>query len=161
MKQIELGRSYIGQAEKPGNDFDLDTKLGRILKEAGQKDGEAWCCYFAEAIFVETLRALFSASTVQTFLNFKQAGYEISETPKVGWLVIWQHYKDGKALWSGHAGICTVANPDNSFFAVEGNTDKKGSRTGGSVQENSHTLTRVQTGLNVLGFVNILDIKPN
>lgn len=152
---IKLAKSFIGQAEKPGNDFDEDTLLGRLLKDAGHNDGEAWCCYFQEAIFVETLRRLFSASTVQTFHNFKNAGYEISDTPRVGWLVIWQRYKDGKPTWQGHAGLCSSVNPDNSFTATEGNTDKKGSRTGGSVQENPHTLERVENGLNVLGFIRI------
>lgn len=155
MKHLEIAKKLIGQAEKPGNDFDEDTYLGRILKEAGHKDGEAWCAYFAEAMFVETLRALFSASAVQTFQNFKKAGYEISDTPKVGWLVVWQRYKDGKPTWQGHMGIVTCTNEDNSFESVEGNTDKAGSRTGGSVQENPHTLKKVENGLNVLGFVKI------
>lgn len=155
MKQIEIAKKYIGQKEKPGNDFDTDTPLGKILKDAGHKDGEAWCAYFAEAVFVETLRHLFSASTVTTFHNFKNAGYEISETPKIGALVIWQRYTGGKPTWQGHCGIVTCVNEDNSFFSIEGNTDKAGSRTGGSVQENPHTLARVRDGLNVLGFVKI------
>lgn len=155
MKQIEIAKQYIGQKEKPGNDFDTDTPLGKILKEAGQKDGEAWCCYFQEAIFVETLRALFSASTVQTFYNFKNAGYEIHDVPKVGTLVIWQSYKDGKPIWSGHAGLVTKVNADGSFVTIEGNTTEAGSREGTSVQEKVRKNVRVENGLNILGFITI------
>lgn len=155
MKQIDIAKQYIGQKEKPGNDFDADTPLGKILKEAGQKDGEAWCCYFQEAIFVETLRALFSASTVQTFYNFKNAGYEIHDVPKVGTLVIWQSYKDGKPIWSGHAGLVTKVNQDGSFVTIEGNTSEKSGREGTSVQEKVRKNVRVENGLNILGFITI------
>jgi hypothetical protein len=155
MKQIEIAKKYIGQKEKPGNDFDTNTPLGKILKEAGQKDGEAWCAYFTEAIFVETLRVLFSASTVQTFHNFKNAGYEISDIPKVGTLVIWQRYKNGLPTWAGHAGIVTKVNPDGSFVTIEGNTNSTGSREGDSVQEKVRQNRRVENGLNILGFITI------
>lgn len=153
MKQIEIAKKYLGHKEKPGNIFDPKSPLGKILIEAGQQDGEAWCCYFTEAIFVETLRALFSASTVQTFHNFKNAGYEISDVPKVGALVIWQNYKDGKAIWSGHAGIVTKVNADGSFHSIEGNTNSTGSREGDSVQEKIRKNVRVENGLNILGFI--------
>lgn len=152
-KQIEIAKKYLGQKELPGNIFDPKSPLGKILIEAGQKDGEAWCCYFQEAVFVETLRALFSASTVQTFQNFKNAGYEITEGPRVGALVIWQSYKDGKPQWSGHAGLVTKVNSDGSFVTIEGNTTAAGSREGNSVQEKVRKNIRTDNGLNILGFV--------
>jgi hypothetical protein len=156
MRHIEIAKKFIGQKEGANNDFDESTPLGKILKEAGHKDGEAWCCYFTEAVFVETLRSLFSASTIQTFQNFKDAGYEITDTPKVGALVIWQRYKDGKATWQGHAGIVSKVNTDGSFSSIEGNTNSAGSREGDSVQEKVRQNIRTENGLNVLGFVNIL-----
>lgn len=156
MIQIEIAKKFIGQKEKPGNDFDTDTPLGKILKDAGQRDGEAWCAYFMEGVFVETMRLLFSASTVQTFQNFKNAGYEISNVPKVGSLVIWQNYKDGAPQWSGHAGLVTRVHPDGSFSTIEGNTNSTGSREGDSVQEKIRKNVKVENGLNILGFVDIL-----
>ena len=152
-KHIEIAKKYLGQKELPGNIFDPKSPLGKIIIEAGQKNGEAWCCYFTEAVFVETLRTLFSASTVQTFHNFKKAGYEITEGPKVGALVIWQRYKDGKPTWAGHAGIVTKVNPDGSFVTIEGNTNSEGSREGDSVQEKVRKNVKVDNGLNVLGFI--------
>lgn len=151
--QIDIAKKYINHKEKPGNNFDDDTPLGKILKEAGHKDGEAWCAYFMEAVFVETLRSLFSASTVQTFQNFKNAGYEISNVPKVGALVIWQRYKDGKPTWAGHAGLVTKVQSDGVFFTIEGNTNSSGSREGDSVQEKMRKNVKVENGLNILGFV--------
>lgn len=162
MKQIDTAKKYIGQKEGAGNKFDENTPLGKILKEAGHKDGEAWCCYFAEAVFCESfpaqnaeLRKLFSASTIQTFQNFKEAGYEVTDIPKVGSLVIWQRYKDGKPTWQGHAALVTKVNPDGSFQTIEGNTNSAGSREGDSVQEKVRKIIRTENGLNVLGFVTI------
>lgn len=155
MKHIDLAKKYIGMKEQAGNVFDEKTPLGKILKDAGQKDGEAWCAYFTEAVFVETLRALFSASTIQTFENFKNAGYEISDTPKVGSLVIWQRHKEGKPTWQGHAGIVTKVVSNDTFVSIEGNTNSSGSREGDSVQEKVRTTTRTENGLNVLGFIKI------
>lgn len=156
MKQIEIAKKYIGQKEGANNDFDETTPLGKILKEAGHKDGEAWCCYFTEAVFVETFRALFSASTIQTFENFKKAGYEISDVPKVGYLVIWQRYKEGKPVWQGHAGVVSSVNADGTFKTIEGNTNSAGSREGDSVQEKVRQNIRTENGLNVLGFIKIV-----
>lgn len=154
-KQIEIARKYIGEKEGHNNSFDENTPLGKILKAAGQIDGEPWCCYFMEAIFVETLRALFSASTVTTFHNFKKAGYEISDIPQVGWMVIWQRYKNGEPTWQGHAGMVTKVVDETSFVSIEGNTNSEGSREGNSVQEKVRTTTRTENGLNVLGFIKI------
>lgn len=155
MKQIEIAKKYLGMKEELGNKFDPKSPLGKILKDAGHKDGEAWCALFTEAVFVEKLRELFSSSTVQTFHNFKDAGYEISDVPKVGSLVIWQRYKDGKATWAGHAGIVTKVNSDGSFVSIEGNTNSAGSREGDSVQEKVRKNIRTDNGLNILGFIRI------
>lgn len=162
MKQIEVARKYVGMKEKDGNVFDETTVLGQAIHKAGQKDGEAWCAYFAEAVFCEAfperngeLRKLFSASAVQTFNNFVDAGFNIHVHPMPGDLVIWQRYKDGKKVWQGHAGIVTKVNPDESFNTVEGNTNSEGSREGDSVQEKHRKNTFKEDGLNVLGFITI------
>lgn len=162
MKQIEVAKKYVGMKENDGNAFNDSTILGQVLHKAGHKDGEAWCAYFAEAVFCETfpernaeLRKLFSASAVQTFNNFVDAGYDIHVHPLPGDLVIWQRYKDGKKIWQGHAGVVTKVNLDGSFNSVEGNTNSEGSREGDSVQEKLRKNVFKHDGLNVLGFVTI------
>jgi hypothetical protein len=162
MKQIEVAKKYIGDKEKAGNVFDVSTPLGQALKAAGHNNGEAWCCYFMEAVFCEAnpdqnaeLRKLFSASTIKTYENFRAEKYDVHDHPVVGDLVIWQRYKDGVKQWQGHAGLVINVHSDGSFSTIEGNTNSKGSREGDSVQYKIRRLTRMKTGLNVLGFITI------
>lgn len=161
MTVIEVANKYVGMKEKPGNVFDEKTILGQELRKAGQKDGEAWCAYFAEAVFCEAmpekneeLRKLFSASAVQTYENFVKAGYDVHAVPLAGDLVIWQKYAKGVKTWQGHAGI--VVEVDNRFFyTIEGNTNSEGSREGDSVQRKTRANTWKSDGLNIKGFITI------
>jgi hypothetical protein len=162
MKQIDIAKKYVGQKELAGNVFTNESELGRKLHEAGQKNGEAWCAYLQEAIFCEAfpeknkeLRKLFSASAVQTFKNFKEAGYDCHERPKPGDIVIWQKYAEGKETWQGHAGLVISVAQDGSFHTIEGNTNSTGGREGDTVAEKIRTNIRKDNGLNVLGFVTI------
>jgi hypothetical protein len=162
MKQVDIAKKYIGMKEGAGNKFDENSILGQVLHKAGQKDGEAWCCYFAEAVFCEAfpeknqeLRKLFSASTVQTYKNFVEAGYDVHTSPKAGDLIIWQKYKAGEKQWQGHAGIVQSVNTDGSYFTIEGNTNSEGSREGDSVQQKLRKTVFKQDGLNVMGFITI------
>lgn len=162
MKQIDVARKYVGMKENEGNKFDESTILGQALHKAGQKDGEAWCAYFAEAVFCEAfpdriheLRKLFSASAVQTFNNFQTEKFPVTDTPITGSLVIWRRYKDGKEQWQGHVGIVSKVNPDGSFYSIEGNTNSAGSREGDSVQEKLRKPIKTDNGLNILGFVQV------
>jgi hypothetical protein len=162
MKQIDIARKYLGQKELAGNVFTDQTELGRKLHEAGQKNGEAWCAYLQEAIFCEAfpeknreLRKLFSASAVQTFKNFKEAGYDCHEKPRMGDLVIFQKFIDGKETWQGHAGLVISVNLNGSFGTIEGNTNSDGGREGDTVAEKLRSNTKKENGLNVLGFVTI------
>lgn len=164
MTPSQVACKFLAQKELTGNKFNDDPNikgdLGELLKKAGQKDGEAWCAYFTEACFCEAmpekevkLRQLFSASAVQTFKNFKAAGYTILQQPVKDALVIWQHYKDGKEDWTGHAGVvCEVINK-TEFRSVEGNTNDNGSREGIMVAKKFRRTLKVHTGLNVIGFV--------
>jgi hypothetical protein len=68
-------------------------------------------------------------------------------------VVIWQNHKEGKPLWSGHAGLVTDVFPDGSFGTIEGNTNSDGSREGTSVQEKIRKNVKVKNGLNILGFI--------
>jgi len=138
----------------------VEKDLGEILLKAGQKDGEAWCCYFAEAIFCEaypqsevSLRKLFSASCVQTFKNFTAKGFSTGMIPKPNALMIMQNYKDGAPLMTGHAGIVDSVNQDGTWYSIEGNTNDGGSREGDSVQLKHRANIRKLKGLNLLGFV--------
>lgn len=160
MSVIEVAKKYLGESELKGNVFTEDTELGRRLKESGHSDGEAWCAYFAEAVFCEAFpekekafRRMFSAGAVKTIENFRRNGYTVFQSPQPGMLVIWQHYDKGKPSWQGHAGIVVDVLPNGTFVTVEGNTTAAGSREGTSVQIKTRSLKAVATGLNVIGFV--------
>ena len=164
MTPIEVAKKFLNQAELTGNKFKDDPNvvgdLGELLKKAGHKDGEAWCCYLMEVVFCEALpdkeaklRKLFSASCTQTLKNFKAAGYFISDKPIVGALAIWVNVKDGVEQWTGHAGICTAVVSATQFKSIEGNTNSDGGREGKFVLPKSRTVARVKNGLQVKAFI--------
>lgn len=170
MTPSQIAKRYLGQKEIPGNKFvdDLTVKgdLGEMLHQAGQKDGEAWCCYFAEGIFCKAnpslekeLRGLFSASAVKTAENFQKAGYETSDKPFPNALVIWQRYLNGKKTWQGHAGIVDEDSPmtPTTWRSYEGNTNVAGARETdeGVVALQPRTKKYPATGLHVLIFIKI------
>lgn len=159
MKIIDVARKYIGQKELAGNKFDDNTELGKRLHAAGQKDGEAWCSYFGEAVCTESypdkakdIQKLFSASAVATFKNFVAADYTVVTVPMLGALVIWRRYENGKPMWQGHFGIVTEVTA-NGFKSVEGNSNAQGSRDSDSVIENVRTEKYSPNGLTIMGFI--------
>lgn len=170
MKAVELAKAYIGVAEISGNRFIDDPKvkndLGEILKKAGHLDGEAWCSLFGEAIFClaypdkePVFRKLFSKGAVQTFNNFKNAGYPTSMIPRVGDLVVFQQYKDGVPSWQGHLGIVSSTFGTGEWISIEGNTNAAGSRESntGQVAQQRRKNVRKMNGLNLLGFVTLVN----
>jgi hypothetical protein len=158
MTLIEVAKKYLGMAEKPGNVFDESTSLGKIVKKAGQKDGEPWCCYYQEAIFCEAypkiealLRKLFSANCFQTYVNFFFSGkFKVYSYPVVGGLILFQMKKEGQLLTTGHAALCIGVTSKTQFTTNEGNTDVAGSREGGIVAEKKRDTLPRDTGLNFL-----------
>lgn len=160
---VNAAQRYLEQRELPSNKFTDDTDLGRKLHEAGQQDGQAWCAAFVEVCLkdafpdrVDEWNKLCSLSAVQTFKNFSGAAYTTGHLPAVGWLVVWQQYKDGKALWAGHIGIVESCNGD-TWTSIEGNTSATGSREGVKVGRVAHKIAKdpVLNGLRLLGFIQI------
>lgn len=135
---------------------DLNMSFTDLMKTVGWQDTHAWCAYFAELVWklayanvdtlmVNKLDKLFSANSVNTFMNFKD---QQSKTPVIGSLVIWNYYKDGKATTRGHTGI--VVDVQGSVIkTVEGNMgDKVSTRTLIINYE------KKENGNNLLGFIN-------
>lgn len=161
MRIIDTARLFLGQKELPGNKFDPNSELGKLLHAAGQKDGEAWCSYFGEAICTKAypekaheLQKLFSASAVATFKNFVAADFTITAIPIPGALVIWRRYEKGKPMWQGHLGIVTEVQ-EAGFKSIEGNSNAQGSRDSDSVVENFRTVKFKPDGITVMGFVDL------
>lgn len=160
----EIALKYVGMTELPGNRFTDETSLGRMLKAAGQKDGESWCCYFCEGVMVEAfpqfekiLRKLFSANCVQTLKNFEKAGFPILPLPKVGTVMIMQRMVNGQPQTKGHAGIPYKLLNSWEFECIEGNSNDEGGREGYEVahQPKRQTKKDVWNGLKIVGFIDI------
>lgn len=162
MTPSEVALKYIGQTEKPGNMGFTQREFEIKMEKVGFQKKHAWCSYFAELVFKEAsphkaaeLDKLFSASAVQTFHNFKAAGYAVFDKPFVDALVIWQTQKNGQPQWTGHAGICVDVIDDTLFRSVEGNTNDKGGREGYIVALKKRQVKKVTNGLQILGFIKI------
>lgn len=162
MTTVECAKNDIGKKEKPGNTGFIDKDHENRMVAVGWKSGQAWCSYQVEAWFLQAnphrkaeLENLFVPSAVNTFRNLVNAGYKHSMIPTVGALVYWQKMDNGKALWTGHAGVVSRVVSDTEFYSIEGNTNSKGSREGDSVQEKQRLVRAVKNGLQVLGFITL------
>jgi len=163
MKASEVAAQYIGQTEIKGNMGFKDPCFEEKMRAVGFQDSHPWCAYFAEVVFKEAypekfaeLDKLFSASAVQTYKNFVDAKYQIEQTPQKDSLVIWQTMKDGKYHWTGHAAIVSKVIDDETFEAIEGNTNMAGSREGVLVNTRTRKVIKdIQNGLKVIGFIKI------
>lgn len=164
MSVVEVAKSYIGKTELPKNSGFSDEAFQKKMEEVGWQKSQAWCSFFTELCFKEAnqrdwwkLEKLFSGSAVQTFKNFKSAGYKVSDKPIVGSLVIWQSQKNGVPQWTGHAGICAEVINDTSFKSVEANTIEDNAsgdqREGYIVALKKRTVKKVTNGLQILGFI--------
>lgn len=151
---------YLGQRETAGNSGFVDPIFEIEMKEEGWQKTWAWCCVFVRVVAVNTfpeqtekLRKLVTPSVMQTFRNFRDAGYAISYTPTVDYLVFYQSYKNGNPQGTGHIGIVSKANGE-LYSDISGNTNEAGSREGVMVGEKDHRLNlKVDNGLRCIGFI--------
>lgn len=128
-----IAKSFEGVEEIGNNQGFNNETLQEMLRESGWKGGEAWCMYYAKAIykkalpkFADTIQKELSGSTQRSWKDVVDGKSEIFEAitsgkPKVGDIAIWQRISDPS---KGHAGI--VIRPNSSKFAngyttIEGN----------------------------------------
>ena len=169
---VKYALSLIGQQEKPNNSGFLNAWFEKLMLKVGWRKYDPWCAYFAELVWkypyekigaknvLKKLDRLFSPSAVQTYKNFKKAGYKTGMKPIEGALAVWQTYKNGKHHWSGHIGVVVRAMNHYEFYSVEGNTNDKGGREGYIVAKREHSVLMEQTkkdGLRFIGFVYLKD----
>jgi len=163
----EIAESFIGKQEISGNLGFKDKEFEKKMKGVGFEKGFAWCSLFSELVWTEyyrqpktpvamaKIKKLCSASAVTTYNNFKndpEKTFTVSQTPKVGAIVIWKHGKGPM----GHAGIVVEVLPDGKTFkSVEGNTNAAGGREGIEVALKTRKIGQpfLEKGLNVAGFI--------
>lgn len=169
-----IAKSFQGVEEIGNNQSFSNEVLQNMLKEAGWKSGEAWCMYYAKAIYQRALPRLadqiqkdLSGSTQGTWNKIKNGDSEIFETitsgkPRVGDIVIWRRLNDSS---KGHAAIVIKPNSSkypNGYTTVEGNTnyDPSFQGEGDLVDVLQHELkygepNETYKGLKLLGFIRL------
>ncbi len=167
-KIVRYARSWKGLKETPGNMGWEAEEFQKAMEQAGWEEGQAWCAYFVKMIYYklfgssrygEEVLENFTGSATQTFKNCKTSPYFSTDVKNeiAGSVVIWRKWNDGKPDWRGHAGIVIDAGAGergSHFRTIEGNTDKKGTRTGGMVAEKTRINNHDETdGLVVEGFI--------
>jgi len=150
---ISIARKYLGQKEKPHNSGFYDSEFELKMRHAGWMDSWAWCAFFVIVCLKEKgIEIPVSGSCVRFWE--KNEDKQTSDI-KVGYIVVWQKYKDGKPTRKGHIGITTEAG-SNHFKSIEGNTNRQGRREGEVVREQLHGYNwHEKNGLRLLGFIKI------
>jgi hypothetical protein len=169
-----IAKSFKGVEEIGSNREFSNKTLEDMLRESGWKSGEAWCMYYAKAIYKKALPKLsdkiqkeLTGSTQGTWNKIKNGESEIFEAvtsgrPRVGDIAIWRRINDPS---KGHAGIVIRPNSakySNGYTTVEGNTNYEPSFQGEGdlVDVLQHELKYGQPnetykGLKLLGFIRL------
>lgn len=162
-------KQYVGQEEVPGNLAFKNKYFQDKMKERGWSEGQAWCAYAAELFWYEGYNRinpqfardtanLFSANAIRTYNNLVANGFDVSQVPEVGDLVVWQSYRKGiqrkSGKWFlGHIGVVSEIT-DKCFISIEGNGNKDGGREGLEVVEKERKYTfNINNGLRLIGFI--------
>lgn len=170
-KVIEIAKRYIGYEEKSSNaqldDFHANRGSNNYTKfqpMAGAGNGDYWCQYFVDAVFVEAFGGMNAAEDAlcmpkisymsgytPTCKNYFQNSKRWFTTPEIGDIVYFYSTSLGRVA---HVGIVvSVAKSNKTFSTVEGNTSStEYSRNGGCVATHSYSYASVGGSNRVNGF---------
>lgn len=147
---IARAKTQLGYVENPPGSN--RTKYGDWYGMTGP-----WCAMFVSWVFFMEGLPL-PASTAKGFAYtpsgaawFQQHGHWAPKAvhPKPGWVVFYD-FPGGPSRIS-HVGIVEQVQPDGTFYAIEGNTDSRGGRTGGRVMR-QHRGTSGVVGYGIPGY---------
>lgn len=108
-------------------------------------NGLPWCAMFVSWVAAHSKTAsiipkfAYTPAGAQWFMSRKAWGHK----PRVGAIVFYDTAGLGRI---SHTGIVEKVFRDGSWYAVEGNTDVAGGRTGGSVRRQKRTTTGSRGG---------------
>jgi hypothetical protein len=147
-----IAETQIGVKEEPGK-ANHGAQVERYLWSVGLGPGYAWCCAFVVWCYTEAARQLGESQPLK--LTGKVARLwswapELwrSDRPTVGAIYCHLHEPDDPESL-GHCGIVTAVEDNGTFRAVEGNSNRTGSRAGDRVVEN------VRSRRYPVGFIDI------
>jgi hypothetical protein len=164
-KAANVALAFINQMEIGKNQGFANQVFEQMMKDVGWRGGEAWCMYFAKAVWIkafpkkaELIKKYLTGSTQQSWKN-ALAHPEIFKVitdghPMPGDIVIWQNVVNPTL---GHAGIEEKRVRTDYYKTIEGNTNQAGVREGDGVLVNERRLIPgyVDGSLKVLGFIRL------
>lgn len=168
---IAKAKSYLGYEEKASNK-DLNSFHGNVGRNnyqkfqpiAGAGNGDQWCQYFVDAVFVEVSGSISAAeellymSQSKSMTGYTPTGREFFikagryfSVPEPGDVVYFYSSPKGRI---GHTGIVVSVNKSaKTFTTVEGNTSStEYNENGGAVASHTFSYARIGGTNRVNGF---------
>lgn len=148
---LEAARSEIGYSEHPKG-----SNVTKFASEAGHPNRQSWCSTFISAILIRCNvmakgNPILAPSSRTMYANAKKAGLAINMADLQPGDVVhnWRGLRIG--AWKGHVAFVKQVNRDHrgrivGIVSIEGNTDRSGSPTGGSVLEKVRTVAAWRVG---------------
>ncbi len=164
-KAARNAEAYLNIQEIGNNAGFADKAFESMMKNVGWRGGEAWCMYFAKAVYLDSfpnkakeIDRVLTGSTQQSWKN-ALANPDVFKVitdgpPRPGDIAIWQSVNN-KSL--GHAAIVRRRDHGDEWHTVEGNSGFGGTREGQGVTEGDRTLVpgTVEGSLKLLGFLRL------
>lgn len=117
-------QAMVGLTEEGGNNSGKWIQL--IQETYGNSSYEAWCMAAVQTaiayaeLYTGIISLIVPTEHCMTAWNESHSSIKYKD-PRVGFVVIWQYYKLGRATTSGHTGSVEGIEA-KSFYTVEGNT---------------------------------------
>jgi hypothetical protein len=156
---IEIARTYIGVRERGGPNRGPDVEKFQKAVD-GRATGEPWCLgfimYCLKLVDEELGTEHCLAITEHVMTCWDRSPVECRTLdPKLGGLVLWQFYKDGKPTLAGHAGLIVDFATEKVMTTVEGNTsaELEVQRDGDGVFERARLIHSSSRVMRIKGFI--------
>lgn len=149
--------NFIGQNEIPNNMGFVNNWFDERMRDIGFVDSRPWCAYYMRCLLNWFgFPFEYVSPSVMNTLNAYKKKHKLKNIDlkcSTVSLAIWQNFKNGKGLHTGHIGLCVWSN-DSCFVSIEGNTNAVGSREGFTTAIKLRTYkTNVSNGLRFIGFI--------
>lgn len=162
-----IAETFLNEQEIGVNSGFASKAFEQMLKDVGWQGGEAWCMYFAKAVYLQAFPAkadkidkVLNGSTQSSWRNAKDSSlFDVitDGKPHIGDIIIWQNIKNTS---TGHAGIVRKHLDGDNYRTVEGNSGLGGTSEGDGVVNNNRKLVPgcIDGSLKLLGFIRLKTI---
>lgn len=162
-RAANIAASFIDEAEIGNNAGFSDAAFQQMMQDVGWLGGEAWCMYFAKAVYLKAfpkraddINRILNGSTQQSWKN-AIANPDVFKVitdgkPQKGDIAIYQSTGNPS---TGHAALVYQKDSGDTWYTVEGNSGFGGTREGQGVTKGDRLLVpgTVDGDLKLLGFM--------